>query len=188
MTAINKQVDRSVPSCNRVQTYLSTDYGSGIVNTESGATISYTAPDTITDTASGFIGFAPGDLISISGSTSNDGIYAIDTAAVGSITTVEQTIATEASSSASIITKLVTEATFNFDADLGRSAKTGYVINNDQVNSITLYFNHTDDTFSSMGPVILTAADKFSWVPGEFCVKTLKITSTSIVDVNVFVA
>lgn len=41
-------------------------------------------PDTITDSGSGFVdaGFKPGDLITVSGSTSNDGNYTIDTGGV----------------------------------------------------------------------------------------------------------
>ena len=44
--------------------------------------------DTITDSASGFLvaGFQSGDLITVSGSTSNDGTYTIDTVAAGTIT------------------------------------------------------------------------------------------------------
>ena len=45
-------------------------------------------PDTITDSASGFLvaGFQPGDQITVSGSASNDGTYTIASVAAGTIT------------------------------------------------------------------------------------------------------
>lgn len=45
-------------------------------------------PDTITDTGTGFVtaGFKAGDLITVSGSTSNDGNYTIVTVAAGTLT------------------------------------------------------------------------------------------------------
>lgn len=47
-------------------------------------------PDTITDSGNGFVtaGLASGDVISVRGSASNDGIYTIDTVAAGTITLV----------------------------------------------------------------------------------------------------
>jgi len=47
-------------------------------------------PDTITDSGSGFVtaGFVDGDKITISGSTSNDGDYTIDTVVAGTITLI----------------------------------------------------------------------------------------------------
>lgn len=47
-------------------------------------------PDTITDSANGFItaGFLPGDTLEITGSTSNDGAYTIETIAPGTITLI----------------------------------------------------------------------------------------------------
>ena|SRR3990167_3801636 len=44
--------------------------------------------DTITDSGSAFLtsGFRPGDIITVSGSTSNDGTYTIDTVTAGTIT------------------------------------------------------------------------------------------------------
>ncbi len=45
-------------------------------------------PDTITDSASGFLaaGFQPGDQLTVSGSASNDGTYVVDTVTAGTIT------------------------------------------------------------------------------------------------------
>lgn len=50
------------------------------------ATISFTAPDTIADSGSGFGVFAPGDYIVISGSASNDGARKIVTATAATLT------------------------------------------------------------------------------------------------------
>jgi nitrous oxidase accessory protein NosD len=46
------------------------------------------SPDTITDSASGFLaaGFQPGDQITVSGSASNDGTYVIESVVAGTIT------------------------------------------------------------------------------------------------------
>jgi hypothetical protein len=93
-----------------------------VVNTESGSTISYTAPDTITDSANGFGSFTSGDIIQIEGSTSNDGIYEVDTAIAGTLTIIEQTLTTEASSSSSVISKAVSgladdDEVFSYDFD-----------------------------------------------------------------------
>jgi len=47
-------------------------------------------PDTITDSNNGFVtaGFIAGQTITVSGSTSNDGVYTIDTVAAGTITLI----------------------------------------------------------------------------------------------------
>ena len=93
-----------------------------VVNVESGSTVTYTAPDTISDSANGFGSFAAGDIIEIEGSTSNDGVYEVDTAAAGVLTLIEQTIGTEGSSSASVISKAVSgladaDEVFSYDFD-----------------------------------------------------------------------
>lgn len=57
------------------------------------------SPDTITDSASGFVvaGFQPGDSITVSGSASNEGTYVIDTVTAGTITLLSrEDLATEA--------------------------------------------------------------------------------------------
>lgn len=61
------------------------------------ATISFTAPDTISDSGLGLGIFSVGDYIRVSGSTGglNDGIYQVDTVAAGTITLIEQTITTQ---------------------------------------------------------------------------------------------
>ena len=93
-----------------------------VVNTESGSTVTYTAPDQILDSANGFGSFAVGDIIQIEGSTSNDGIYEVATQAAGQLDLVEQTIGTEGSSSSSVITKAVSgladaDEVFSYDFD-----------------------------------------------------------------------
>lgn len=93
-----------------------------VVNTESGSTITYTSPDTISDSANGFGSFVSGDIIEIEGSTSNDGIYEVDSAAAGSLTLIEQTLTTEGSSTSSVISKVVSgkadaDEVFSYDFD-----------------------------------------------------------------------
>jgi hypothetical protein len=60
-----------------------------------GTTVSFTAPDTISDSGSGFGIFNIGDVISLRGSTSNDGVYTVLTKAAGAIT-VNEPVVTEA--------------------------------------------------------------------------------------------
>jgi len=60
------------------------------------AVLTFTAPDTITDSANTLGVFSSGMFIEIENSTGNDGIYEVDTAAAGTLTTIEQTIVTEA--------------------------------------------------------------------------------------------
>jgi len=60
------------------------------------AVLTFTAPDTITDTANTLGVFSSGMKMEIEFSTSNSGIYTIDTAAAGTLTLIEQTIVTEA--------------------------------------------------------------------------------------------
>lgn len=60
------------------------------------AVLTFTAPDTITDTANTLGVFTSGMVIQIEGSTANDGFYEVDTAIAGTLTTIEQTITTEA--------------------------------------------------------------------------------------------
>lgn len=60
------------------------------------AVLDFASPDTINDATSTFGAFTSGMKIQIQNSTANDGIYTIDTAAAGIITTIEQTLTTEA--------------------------------------------------------------------------------------------
>jgi len=63
-------------------------------------TVSFTAPDTIADSGSGFGVFSAGDIISLRGSTSNDGIYTIATASSTTLTVYEETVVNEAAGDA----------------------------------------------------------------------------------------
>ena len=60
------------------------------------AVLTFTAPDTISDSGNTLGVFTAGMIIQIEGSTANNGIYTVDTAAAGSLTTIEQTLTTEA--------------------------------------------------------------------------------------------
>jgi len=60
-----------------------------------GTDISFTAPDIMDSGASAFGAFQIGDTIIVSGSTSNDGTYVVDTTSAAQITFIEQTISAE---------------------------------------------------------------------------------------------
>ena len=68
-------------------------HGAAVINGIT--TVSFTAADTISDSANGFAIFAEGDVIEVRGSTSNDAIYTVITSAAGVIT-VNEPVATEA--------------------------------------------------------------------------------------------
>ena len=80
-----------------------------------------------------------------------------------------------------------TEITINFKTDLGRPAKTGFIINNDDAAGITIYLNNIDDPSGSMNGIPMTAADKFSFNIHEIPVSSIKITGTDV-DVDIFVS
>ena len=80
-----------------------------------------------------------------------------------------------------------TEVTVNFDSDLGRPAKTGFIINNDQSAGIVVYFSYTKDIDGSMQGIPLTAADKFSFSIHEMNVSDIKVTGTDV-DIDIFVS
>lgn len=88
------------------------------------AVLTFTAPDTITDTANTLGVFSSGMKIQIENSTANDGIYEVDTAIAGTLTLIEQTIITEAEAvDADVaITEVVSglaagDVTFSYDFD-----------------------------------------------------------------------
>lgn len=99
----------------------------------SAATISFTAPDTISDSANGLGIFAIGDIIEVEGSTSglNDGIYEVATAAIGSLTLVEQTITTQGASPTVTVTKIASglaDADFVFSYAFDDNVQGGRVV------------------------------------------------------------
>jgi hypothetical protein len=89
------------------------------------AVLTFTAPDTITDSANTLGVFSSGMKIQIENSTANDGIYTVDTAAAGTLTLIEQTIVTEAEALDAdvVITEVVSglasggDVTFSYDFD-----------------------------------------------------------------------
>jgi hypothetical protein len=132
---------------------------------ESASNITYTAPDTISDSNSGLGVFASGDIIEITGSTSNDGIYEVDTVAAGSITLIEQTIATEGSSSSSELHQLASglasaDYTFSFDFDGntqgGRTVSTNTYVKGKAIGAATAqYTESTVQTIQSGTPLTI---------------------------------
>lgn len=81
------------------------------------------SPDTITDSANGFLvaGFQPGDSITVSGSASNDGTYVIKTVTAGIITLLaREDLVTEAAGAA---VKIVATKTIPDGVELNIKAK-----------------------------------------------------------------
>ena len=88
------------------------------------AVLTFTAPDTITDTANTLGVFTSGMKIEVEFSTGNNGIYTVDTAIAGTLTTIEQTIITEAEAVDAdvVITEIVSglaagDVTISYDFD-----------------------------------------------------------------------
>jgi len=104
-------------------------------------TISFTAPDTITDAGAGFGGLVAGGVISLRGSTINDGIYTLATVAAGVITVNEGTIQNEiAGDNVSIydIQNYVDIAAASIDGDLPAPIRIEFT-NTDAVTLETLW-------------------------------------------------
>lgn len=133
--------------------------------TESGSTITFTAPDTISDSANGLAVFTSGMFIEIIGSTSNDGIYEVDTSAAGTLTLIEQTITTEGSSSSSVIVEIVsglasTDFVFSYDFDGntqgGRTVSTSTFVKAKAIGSTTAqYTESTVQTIATGTPLTI---------------------------------
>lgn len=111
--------------------------------------ITFTAPDTISDSNNGLGSFVEGDLIYVTGTTggTNNGTYRVDTGGTGagSITTVEQTITTQGTSSG---TTSITRSHGMSNGDLMRvsgSTDSGYdgdyAVSNVDANKLT--FDYT---------------------------------------------
>lgn len=75
-------------------------------------------PDTITDSANGFGDFQDGMQVLVSGSTSNDGTYTVDTAAAGTLTLQSTDALTAEAASASIT---ITAITYPVASNWGRT-------------------------------------------------------------------
>ncbi len=80
-----------------------------------------------------------------------------------------------------------TEVTVDFNNDLGRPAKTGFILNNDGAGDIVLYLNYDKDPHGSMEGIPMTAADKFSFSIYEINVTSIRVTGTDV-DIDVFVS
>ena len=99
------------------------------------STISFTAPDTIGDTGSGFGIFSVGDSIEISGGANDGVIGKIATAAAGTLT-IEQSqfdpvLTTEAAGSSRTITQIASvdaDADFSFNYDFDANTQGGRVV------------------------------------------------------------
>ena len=74
----------------------------------------------------------------------------------------------------------------DINSDLGRPAKTGFILNNDDSDAV-IYFNHLKDIDGSMTGITLTAADKFSFSVYELNVSSIKITGSGV-NVDIFVS
>lgn len=134
-------------------------------------TISFTATDTIGDTNSGFGIFAVGDIIEVSGTTLNDGVYKIATVVAGTITidtSDGDSIATESAGSSFTITKCVSgladaDYVFSYDFDNntqgGRTVSTETFVKAKAVGSTgAQYVQSTVQTIESGTPLTIPVA------------------------------
>lgn len=69
-------------------------------------TIAFVNPDQITDSANRLAQFENREFIEVELTTSNDGVYEVDTAVAGQIDTIEQTIAAEGAGSDFLVKSL----------------------------------------------------------------------------------
>jgi hypothetical protein len=81
--------------------------------------IAFTTDDTVSSTTTDLSQFPVGSTITISGSTSNDGTYTVETSAATTLTTVEKTITTEAAGDTVTINGLSTDQPILADAVSG---------------------------------------------------------------------
>lgn len=78
------------------------------------------------------------------------------------------------------------ELEFDFEKDLGRMGKSGYILNNDGTNAITLHLNYGRDIDGSMKGIVLAASGTFSFDIFEIPLANLKITAANAIDVDIF--
>ncbi|MCK5609113.1 hypothetical protein KAR91_44980 [Candidatus Pacearchaeota archaeon] len=74
----------------------------------------------------------------------------------------------------------------DINSDLGRPAKTGYILNNDDTDAV-LYLNHLKDIDGCMTGITLTAGDKFSFTVFELNVSSIKVTGSGV-NIDIFVS
>jgi hypothetical protein len=116
-------------------------------------------PDTITDSGSGFVttGFAAGDIIAVSGSSKNDGIYTVATVVAGTITLIATDELTAEAAGSVIGIRAFKEITEYHSGD----GATGYFLTNEwPINSVTSLHDDTDRNYTS-GYLIDT--DDYVW-------------------------
>jgi hypothetical protein len=134
------------------------------------AVLDFASPDTINDAGNTLGVFSAGMLIQIEGTTGNDGIYEIDTAAVGSITLIEQTIVTEAVGvdTTGVITEVVSglagaDLVFSYDFDNnvqgGRTVSTATAVKAKAIGSTgAQYIQSTVQSIVSGTPLTIPVA------------------------------
>jgi hypothetical protein len=125
------------------------------------STVTYTAstisfadanPDTIDDSGSGLGNFEAGMEVLVSGSTSNDGVYSIGTAAAGSLTLQSSDELTVEAAGASIT---LTAVSYPFASDHGRTLDMQDVTNNNfLVEDIVRIYDMCDADLDSTGTLI----------------------------------
>lgn len=108
-------------------------------------------PDTINDSASGFGSFSSNQWVMVSGSSSNDGVYKVDTAAAGSLTLqTADALTVEAASNAISITAI----TYPVASDFGRALDLQNITNNTTINeSYDRTIDELDPNLSITGTV-----------------------------------
>lgn len=125
------------------------------------STVTYTAstisfadanPDTIDDSANGFVNFKADMEVLVSGSTSNDGVYSIDTVAAGSLTLQDADALTVEAASAGIT---ITAISYPFASDHGRTLDMQDVTNNNFLwEDIVRIYDMGDPELSSSGTLL----------------------------------
>lgn len=113
-------------------------------------------PDTINDSGSGLGVFATGQVIEVSGSTSNDGTYTIASVAAGSLTLDAGDSLTVESAGASVTITVVGE---DISSDLSTAASTGG-------NNGTAVTHEASTAFNDDGWVV-TASDNFTEISDD---------------------
>ena len=128
-------------------------------------------PDTIDDSANGFGSFQAVQDVLIAGSTSNDGIYSVETAAAGSLT-LQSSDALTVEAEGEAIT--VTAITYPTATDWGRTIDLVDITNTrvlleDNMRAIDELYPQMDSTNSPLAYALQGSAYRFHFVPaGEY--------------------
>ncbi len=122
-------------------------------------------PDTIDDSANGFGNFQAGMEVLVSGATSNDGIYSIDTAAAGALTLQGSDALIVEAAGASIT---ITAISYPFATDHGRTLDMVDVTNNNFLwEDIVRIYDMSDPELNNPGTLISFAVqgDSYRFYP-----------------------